>query len=175
MSLEGCSEWSELPAWRMMIAPRPRRAGPDDIDDIVRVVNRAYRVEDFFVTGDRTDPRDITERMSNPHACFLVIDDSSHLAASVYVEVRGKRGYFGLLAVDPDRQGRGLARVLIAAVEAHCRAAGCQDLDLDIVDLREELPAFYARLGFTPVATAPFPHPVKLKREAKLVLMTKAL
>jgi GNAT superfamily N-acetyltransferase len=159
----------------MTIAPSPRRAGPKDVPEIVRVVNRAYRVEDFFVTGDRTDQRDIAERMSNPDACFLVIDDGSCLDASVYVEVRGKRGYFGLLAVDPERQGGGLARALIAAVEDHCRAAGCQDLDMDIVDLREELPAFYAKLGFTAVATTPFPHPVKLKREAKLVLMTKSL
>ena len=33
------------------------------------------------------------------------------------------------------------------AIEAHFRAAGCVALDIDVVELREELPAFYARLG----------------------------
>ncbi len=152
-----------------------RRATAHDITAIVRVVNRAYRVEDFFVIGDRTDESDIRERIARPGACFLVIDDGDRLAGSVYVELRGRRGYFGLLAVDPDRRKQGVARSLVDAVQDHCRAAGCLDLDMDIVNLRQELPAFYAKLGFTPVATAPFPHPNKLKRDAHLVLMTKPL
>ena len=141
----------------------------------MRVVNRAYRVEEFFVTGDRTDELDIRERMSRPNAFFLVVDDGDQLAASVYVDLRGRTGYFGLLAVDPDQQKKGIARSLIEAVQDHCRSAGCSALELDIVDLRAELPAFYARLGFIPVATAPFPSPEKLKREAHLILWTKRL
>ncbi len=156
-----------------MVTIRP--ATPDDIPAIVQVVNRAYRIEDFFVTGDRTDERDIRERMARPNASFLVIDDGPRLAGSVYVEQRGQRGYFALLAVDPDRQKQGLARALIEAVQDHCRAVGCLDLDLDIVNLRQELPAFYARLGFTPIATAPFPHPHQLKLDAHLILMTRRI
>ena len=139
------------------------------------MVNRAYRVEEFFITGDRTDERDIRERMSRPNAYFLVVDDGEQLAGSVYVELRGQTGYFGLLAVDPDHQQKGIARALIEAVQDQCRSAGCSALDLDIVDLRAELPAFYTRLGFVPVATAPFPDPDKLKREALMILMTKRL
>ena len=90
-------------------------------------------------------------------------------------KLRGMRGFFALLSVDPDYQGRGLARRLVEAVETHCRSAGCTSLDLDVVNLREELPAFYDRLGFKPIATAPFPQPHKLKRDAHLVLMSKPL
>ncbi len=154
-----------------------RLAAPEDVPALVRLINRAYRVEDFFINGDRTHEADIRERLQTPHACFLVIDDGvpTTLAGGVYVELRGVRGFFGLLSVDPDRQGQGLGQRLVEAVEEHSRAAGCRFLDLDIVNLRQELPSFYARLGFTPVASAPFPQPRKLRRDAHLVLMSKSL
>ena len=155
----------------------PRFATAADISELVRVINRAYRVEDFFVSGDRTDEADIRRRLDIPCSQFLVIDSglANTLAACVFVELRGARGFFALLAVDPVHQGQGLARRLVEAVEAHCRAAGCTSVDLDVVNLREELPAFYDRLGFKPIATAPFPDPHKLKRDAHLVLMSKPL
>ena len=146
----------------------------------MRLINRAYRVEDFFVIGDRTHDEDIRKRLATPNACFLVIDDAEPsapgwLAGSVYVEIRGDRGYFGLLSVDPDRQKRGLGRSLVQAVEDYCRDAGCRFLDLDMVNLREELPAFYSALGFSSVGSAPFPTTQRLLRDAHLVVMTKEL
>ena len=91
----------------------------------------------------------------------------------MYVELRGSHGYFGLLAVDPAHQGEGLGRVLVEAAEAHCRVAGCTVLDIDVVNLRLELPAFYAKFGFQPVGTAPFHGTEKLKRPAHLIVMSK--
>ncbi len=155
---------------------RTRPATAEDVPAIVRLVNRAYRVEDFFVSGDRTTVAEIEQKRSHPAGILLVLEEEDGaLAGSVYVEIRGERGYFGLLSIDPDRQGRGLGRVLVRAVEAHCRAAGCRHLDLDVVNLREGLPAFYESLGFVPYGTGPFPTPGKLTREAHVVLMTKPL
>jgi ribosomal protein S18 acetylase RimI-like enzyme len=154
-----------------------RRATPEDAPEIVRVINLAYRVEDFFIDGDRTNTDDIRVRLSRPHGVFLVADasEAGGLAAAVYVEVRGDRGYFGMLAVDPAYQQRGLGRALAVAAESHCAAAGCRDLDIDVVDLRTELPDFYRVLGFSPVGTAPFPDPHKLRRPAHLITMSKPL
>lgn len=154
---------------------------PDDIPAIVAVINRAYRVEEFFVTGDRTSEEDVRTRMNPPKSGFLVVDDEMstterrRLAGAVYFELRGDRGYFGMLAVDPDRQGLGLGRLLVTAAEAHCRAASCQYLDIVMVNLRRELPAFYERLGYAPTGTAPFPSADRLRQDAHLVIMTKAL
>jgi GNAT superfamily N-acetyltransferase len=158
----------------------PRIATSDDVAALVRVINRAYRVEDFFVDGDRTTGEEIGRRLGGQAGCFLVVDDdpcrpTGMLAGAVYVEVRGDRGYFGMLAVDPERQKQGLGAALVAAAEELCRAAGCQHLDIDVVNLRQELPPFYAALGFRPLATAPFPTPSKLRQEAYLVQMTKPL
>ena len=154
-----------------------RVATPGDVAALVRLINAAYRVEDFFINGDRTNERDVRARLEAPGAAFLVIDApaGAGLAGAVYVEIRGDRGYFGLLSVDPARQKQGLGRKLVEAVESHCRAAGCRVLDIDVVNLRQELPAFYAALGFVPAGTAPFPDPAKLTRPAHLVMMTKPL
>lgn len=155
-----------------------RIADEADIPELVRIINRAYVVEQFFVDGDRTDSAQVRDRMTRSASWFLAVDDPQipgRLAACVWVEVRADRGYFGMLAVDPDHQGRGLARFLIAAVEDHCRAAGCRFLDISVVDLRSELPAFYRQFGFAPYGTAPFHDRVTLTRPARLVLMTKPL
>jgi GNAT superfamily N-acetyltransferase len=161
---------------------RPRNATSTDAPAIVHVINDAYRVEDFFVHGDRTDLAGIQTKLAHPHGGFLVIDredassvDEASLDGAVYVEIRGDRGYFAMLSVARTRQGRGLGRTLVAAVEEHCRKAGCRWLDLEVVDLRTELPPFYRGLGFAPCGTAPFPEPHKLKHPAHVVLMTKEL
>jgi GNAT superfamily N-acetyltransferase len=80
-----------------------------------------------------------------------------------------------MLAVDPERQGRGFGRFLIQAVEDHCRGAGCRFLDISVVNLRTELQEFYRQFDFAPYGTAPFHDVGKLTRDAHLVLMTKPL
>jgi len=154
-----------------------RWATEQDIPEIVRIINSAFRVEDFFIDGNRTTEADIAARMADPDVRFLVIDaaDSSVLTAAVVVDVRGRRGHFAMLSVDPPFQGRGLGRLLMNEVEEYCRNAGCESLELEVVNLREELPAFYVAMGFAPVDTAPFPDRAKLRCDAHLVLMTKRL
>ena len=153
-----------------------RVATPADITEIVRITNLAFRVEDFFIDGDRTDAADVAGRMAGEHAAFLVIDDgtSSALLASAYVEIRGARGYFAMLAVDPAQQQTGLGRRLFNAIEAYCRAAGCRALDISVVNLRTELPPFYTKLGFEVTGTAPLTTHT-LKQDAHFVLMSKTL
>lgn len=154
-----------------------RYASSDDIPALVRLINLAYRVEDFFVNGDRTNAKDIGERMMAPHACFVVADvqDSGDIGAAAWVEVLGDRGHLAMLSVDPALQGKGLGRLIVTAVEDHCRLAGCHALDLEIVNLRLELPPYYAKLGFASIGTAPFPDSRKLSRDAHLVVMSKPL
>jgi predicted N-acetyltransferase YhbS len=156
-----------------------RLATLDDVPELVRVINRAYEVEADMFVDKRTDDADVRERLARPNACILVVDDDASngrvLAGAVYVETRGERGYFGPLAVDPDRQGRGLGRELVRAAERHCASAGCVFLDLDMVDLREELPRFYSALGFTMIGRTPYPDPSRTQRPVQLVHMTKPI
>jgi len=157
--------------------PPVRLATTEDVPALARVINDAYRVEEFFLGGPRISEPELRDKLATPGAAFLVIDGPAPgtLAGAVYVELREGRGYFGLLAADPARQGEGLGRALVEAAEAHCRSAGCTVLDIDVVNLRLELPAFYARFGFQPVGTAPFPGGARLKRPAHLVVMSKPI
>jgi GNAT superfamily N-acetyltransferase len=154
-----------------------RYATTEDIPEIVRIINAAFRVEDFFIDGDRTNEAEIAARMAELDVRFLVVDapESGALAATVLMDIHGDRGHFAMLSVDPPFQGKGLSRLLMNAVEERCREAGCNALDIEIVNLREELPAFYGANGFAPIDTVPFPDVRKLRRDAHLVRMTKSL
>ena len=154
-----------------------RTATIDDVPALVQLINAAYRVEEFFVNGDRINEEYVRTHIGIPGADFLVIEgpEKKGLIGTVYVEIRGDRGYFGLLSVDPSRQKQGIGGALVESAESYCRAAACRALDIEVVNLRTELPAFYARFGFTPYGTAPFPHPGRLRQQAHLVLMTKPL
>lgn len=156
-----------------------RTAGLADVPELVRLINAAYRVEDFFIDGDRTDADDVRAHMQVPGAVFLVADraDGTGLAACVHVVVSGARGHFGLLSVDPVLQRTGLGRALVVAAEDYCREAGCREMDLVYVNVRDELPPFYRRMGYRETgATSPLPVTGgKLKRPAHLVEMLKSL
>jgi hypothetical protein len=63
----------------------------------------------------------------------------------------------------------------MSAAEDHCRRAGCSWVDLYVVNLREELPLFYSRLGYFENGALPFPSGVTTKLPCHFVRMTKAL
>jgi ribosomal protein S18 acetylase RimI-like enzyme len=107
-----------------MPAVKVRDATAADVEAIARLVNRAFLVERFFVEGDRTSPAEISRMLES--GAFLLAEADGRLVACVYVELRGERGYFGMLSVDPSRQGEGLGRRLVDAAEDRCRrrAAG---------------------------------------------------
>lgn len=94
-----------------------RLAGARDIIAITRVVNSAFAIE-TFLEGARTD--EVRMREMIEEGDFLVAqDESGRVVACVYTELRGERGYFGMLAVDPSRQGKGRGRMMVAAAENH--------------------------------------------------------
>ena len=149
-----------------------RQASAADTDTLVGLINRAYEVEKFFVDGDRISPAQVADLLSR--GVFLMADDESGPVACVYVEIRGERGYFGLLAVDPGRQGHGWGRTMVDAAEQHARAAGCAVMDISVVNLRTELPPFYHRLGYAPTGTAPFTDQ-RATQPCHFVLMSKPI
>jgi GNAT superfamily N-acetyltransferase len=150
-----------------------RRAELADVDSLARLINIAFRVEQPFIEGDRIDPHGLRAYMEKGK--FLLAEDSVGLAGCVYVELRGNRGYLGLLGVDPPRQGAGIGRKLMDAAENYFREAGCRGVDLRIISPRTPLPAFYCRLGYVETGTAPFAPSVPLKVPGHYILMSKAL
>ena len=150
-----------------------RRASAQDAEAITNLINCAFRVEKFFVESDRIDLRQVIAFLETGE--FLLAEEEGSLAACVYLEPRGERAYLGLLSVNPARQRSRLGSRLAAAAEERCRALGCRFVDLRIVNLRPELPAFYSRLGYVETGTAPFPPDVVTKLPCHFVEMSKTL
>ena len=155
------------------VSPSVRRAQPADLPALTRLVNRAHAIEAFFVDGERVDQAEVAALRERGH--LLVLDgDGGDLAAAIYVCIDGARGTIGLLSVAPDHQGRGLGRRLVAVAEALCAAVGCGDVELAVVNLRQELGSWYRSQGYREIGTAPYDQrPVK--QPCHFVRMQKAL
>jgi GNAT superfamily N-acetyltransferase len=97
--------------------------------------------------------------------------------ASVYVEVRGARGYFGMLAVHPEHQKNGLGTKMVGVAEEYCRGKGCGAMDLVVLSLRPELPPLYRKLGYAESGVEEF-HPARAfigTAECHCIVMSKEL
>ena len=160
------------------MSPSYRVAGAGDGPAIATLINAAFRVEDFFIDGDRTHDAEVAGLMAAGRFVCAVDgddDDSGALLGVIYVQREGDRGYFGLLSIAPGHQRAGLGRALVAHAEALCKGEGARHMDLKIVNLREELPAYYASLGYRESGSSPFKDTSKLRRPAHFVHMTKPL
>ena len=73
-------------------------------------------------------------------------------------------------AVDPQLQGGGLGRALMARAEQWAREHGFHELALDTAEPATHLVAFYARLGYRPVG-----HVQWQGKAYRSVVMSKAL
>jgi GNAT superfamily N-acetyltransferase len=142
---------------------------------MARLINSAFAVEKF-IEGGRTDEAELLERM-NKGEFLLGCDDSGELVASVYVESRSTRGYFGMLAVDPKRQGNGIGRKMVEVAEEYCRGKGCSAMDLTVLSLRPELPPLYRKLGYVESGVEEFrpSRPLKPGVECHCIVMSKEL
>ena len=151
-----------------------RTATPADAPALAVLINAAFEVEAFFKIGDRTSSKEIVGMMDSGE--FLIATgDRGELSACVYLACGGDRAYFGMLSVDPTKQGRGLGRRLVDAVEERARARGCRFMDIHIVNLREELPGLYRRFGYKEEGTRPFSDMSKASRACHFIVMTKQL
>lgn len=161
------------------IATSVRRAQLSDTAALTVLVNRAYAIEGFFLDGDRTTTDEIAALIRS--GGFLILEYAGGIGAAVLFQEPGQRdgvppshAYFGMLAVRPELQGKGLGRRLVQVAEAMAEATGATAMSLRIVNLREELSRWYKRLGYREVGTAPFNHrPVK--RPCHFVEMAKPL
>ena len=144
-----------------------------DAPAIAQLVNAAFRADRYFIDAGRTDPEKVSALLQKGK--FLLFYEEGVLAGCVYIELRGERGYFGLLSVDPQRQRSGIGTCLIDAAEEHCRSAGCRFMDLTFVNVRKELPGYYQRFGYVENDTLPFPADQVAKIPVHLVRMSKPL
>ncbi len=150
-------------------------ATADDAARLTALINRAYEVEAFFKVGDRTDEEEVRQLLTDHQ--FLVIRNGGTIAGCVLVELRDVDGYLGMLSVDPAHQGAGLGARLVAEAEHFCSERGRRTMSLVVVNLREELPRWYAKLGYSVRGRQPWPEYARdrVSRPCHFVIMTKPI
>jgi predicted N-acetyltransferase YhbS len=151
-----------------------RVATPADAARVTAVINAAFRIaEQFFIDGNRITEAEVVHSMKK--GAFIVAENEANLHGCVYVELRGDRSYLGLLSVDPSQQQAGLGSLLMHEAEQYCREHGSRNMDIVIVHLREELPAFYRKRGYVETGTSPFPADVPTRIPCHFINMSKPL
>jgi ribosomal protein S18 acetylase RimI-like enzyme len=163
------------------------------------------RAEAFFIRGDRIDEDEVTRMLERGAFLLAEHEGEASpappasggsarlgeakatppaprgsprpgaLLGSVYVEDRGDHGYIGLLSVEPELQRTGLGRTLMAAAEESLAAAGRPRVELLVVNLRRELPAWYGRQGYREVGMRPFPRDAPNFLPCHYLVMSKRL
>jgi ribosomal protein S18 acetylase RimI-like enzyme len=95
------------------------------------------------------DPvRDIAFARRDAHSTILVADDGGRIVASVMVGEDGHRGWVYYVAADPDRQGTGLGRTIMAAAEAWLAQRGVWKVQLLVREDNAAARHFYEHLGY---------------------------
>jgi predicted N-acetyltransferase YhbS len=170
---------------RLSRSVQVRIAKREDAERITTVINSAFRrAEEFFIDGDRIDVESVLHFLDTGE--FLLAESEGTLLGCVYVEPRPlhdgrpqahgeERAYLGLLAVDPEHQQSGLGSVLMDAAEDYCRGQGARFMDIKVVNLRKELPAYYHRRGYIETGTSPFPTDLETKLPVHFIDMSKPL
>ena len=163
------------------------KATLEDIPELVRLINSAYRGEDSkkgwtteadLLGGLRTDKETLEELMSAPGAQLLKFCDADHkLQGCVYVKKTGNSMYLGMLTVSPWEQAKGVGKKLLAAAEKYAQEQRCKAVNMTVISVREELIHWYEKHGYYKTGeTKPFPASEKLavpKQPLELIVMEK--
>ena len=134
-------------------------AGKNDIDEIVSLVNSAYRgesskegwtTEAALLDGLRTNHASLEKQFTQPGACLLKYqNEEKRIIGCVYLQKKANSLYLGMLTVSPILQNRGTGKQLLAAAEQYAKQAGCNEITMTVISVRHELIAWYERHGYT--------------------------
>jgi ribosomal protein S18 acetylase RimI-like enzyme len=152
------------------VALKFRRAEARDVDAIVSLVESAYRgeasragwtTEADLLDGRRTDAEAVLASVCASDGMMLVAEDEGQLAGCCKLERRpDAEAYFGMFAVPPGLQGRGLGREILAEAERLARDEwGAVAMVMTVIAQRPDLIAWYQRRGYRLTGrSSPFPH-----------------
>jgi GNAT superfamily N-acetyltransferase len=122
-----------------------RRAAPDDLPGLAALLGEL---------GYPASPEELERRLARLHGeVFVAADDGEPLGLAALqilhvLQRDAPAARLTALVVREDARGRGVARVLIDAVEAAARQAGCDHLHVTTANHRADAHAAYRALGF---------------------------
>ena len=145
-----------------------RPANHADIPALVALVTSAYRgdvsrqgwtTEADLLDGQRIDPDVLARDIGRARSRILVAERAGEMLACAHVAEEDGAGYFGMFSVRPDLQGGGVGKAVLAEAERIARGWQLPSLRMTVIDIRDELIAFYERRGYARTGIhKPFPY-----------------
>jgi len=100
------------------------------------------------VGGSEADRAEIVNKLDHDPDLFLVIVDDGEFVASIMGTYDGHRGRIKRAVVDPTRQGQGLGRRVVEALEARFLERGITELRLEVWADNTGGLAFWTEMGW---------------------------
>jgi ribosomal protein S18 acetylase RimI-like enzyme len=122
-----------------------------------KLVNSAYRgdsskqgwtTEADLLDGTRIDEAALSDLIQKPDTTILTYKEGNSLLGCVELRKDGAKLYLGMLSVQPNTQGKGIGKKLLAAAEVHAHEQGCTKIYMTVISVRQELIDWYIRHGY---------------------------
>lgn len=145
-------------------------ATKDDLDEIVRLVQSAYRGDESragwtheadLLEGQRVDRQMLLDLLAQPDAQILVARSGQELVGCCELQRKADGvAYLGMFAVRPGLQGGGVGRSILTEAERRVAAEwGATRMEMTVLHVRQELIDWYGRRGYHPTGeTGEFPY-----------------
>jgi ribosomal protein S18 acetylase RimI-like enzyme len=147
-----------------------RDAGLDDVDEIVLLVESAYRgdasragwtTEADLLEGQRTDGEAVRALILKEGSRVLLAERDGELLACAHLDLCPPDACtFGMFSVRPHLQGQGVGNALLRQCEQLARADWrCRAMRMSVLRQREDLIPWYERRGYLRTGESkPFPY-----------------
>ena len=146
-----------------------RAATEADIPVLVALVTSAYRgdvskqgwtTEADLLEGQRIDPDVLSRDIERERSRIVIAERGAQLLACAHVAEEDGAGYFGMFSVNPELQGAGVGKALLAEAERMTREVWqLPAMRMVVIDIRDALIAFYERRGYVRTGIKkPFPY-----------------
>jgi GNAT superfamily N-acetyltransferase len=144
----------------------PDQAGDETlVGELVRLVNEAYAIGEaglWLEGATRTQTREIADGIRS--GGMLAATAGARLIGCAYVHpLDADTADLGLLSTAPDQWGSGVGHQLVSSAEELMRSRGAKSMQLELLvpkgwvhPSKARLHAWYTRLGYRVVRTAPF-------------------
>jgi ribosomal protein S18 acetylase RimI-like enzyme len=120
-----------------------RPIGDEDVDDVISLWSRCGLTRPW-----NTAAKDIAFARAGSNSEILLARIDGVVTASVMVGHDGHRGTVYYVSVEPQEQGRGFGRQVMAAAEAWLAERGVGKLNLLLRAENEKVRGFYEALGY---------------------------
>ena len=115
-----------------------RKAGLDDLIDLMPLLKLLFTIEEDFVFNERTHTKGLTLLIREPEdkAVVMVAESEGKIVGMVTAQITvssaagGFSAWMEDLVVSPEYQGRGIGKKLIDNILIWCREQGCLRVQL---------------------------------------------